>query len=173
MPFNFENLNPLTRQIMKHELEYDQENKKLYISLRLNERGVQLYPRLLQKAIDEGNEATLTNELKSQDCFNTYEIKNGELINRKVPYNAAETLSEGEFNRFYIRALCLRAIKEGCKLEVYRAKEVSDPRSESQKKIGLVINAETLLNDLRNNIGINTAFGLPNGPNSGLSMKIK
>jgi hypothetical protein len=94
----------------------------------------------------------------------------------KVPYTAAQTLSEGEFNRYYIRALCLRALKEERELEVYRAKEVSDPRPESQRMIGLILDtkrAETLLNDLRINVGVDTALGLPNGPNSGLSVKIK
>lgn len=174
MPLNFGNLDSLTRELMKHELEHDQTNNRLYISSRLNEKGAQLYPGLLQKAIDDGNEATLGSDLKSQDCFNTHESRRGKLV--KVPYTAPQTLSEGEFNRYYIRALCLRGIKDGCKLEVYRAKEVSDPRPESQRMIGHVIDAEyaeTLLNDLRNNIGVDTALGLPNGPNSGLSVKIK
>lgn len=171
MPFNFENLDPLTRELMKQELEYDQKNNKLYISPRLNEKGVQLYPELLQKAIDEGDDATFAHDLKLQDCFNIHESRGGKSV--KVPYTAPQTLSEGEFNRYYIRALCLRAFKERHELEVYRAKEVSDPRLESQRMIGLVVDAETLLNDLRNNIGVDTVLGLPNGPNSGLSLRIK
>lgn len=90
-----------------------------------------------------------------------------------MPSNAHETLSEGEFNRFYIRALCLRAINEGRELEVYRAKQVSNPRPDFQMMIGRIVDAETLLNDLRKNIGVDSALGLPNGPNSGLSVKIK
>jgi len=37
--------------------------------------------------------------------------------------NAHEMLAEGEFNRFYIRALCARAIEDGLpEVTVYRAK---------------------------------------------------
>ncbi|MDW5552292.1 hypothetical protein [Methanosarcina sp.] len=174
MPFNFESLDLLTRQFMKQELDYDQKNNRLYISSRLNERGVQLYPELLRKAIDEGNDITFGIDLLSQGCFNEHVLRNGKPT--KMPSNAHETLSEGEFNRFYIRALCLRSINEGRKLEVYRAKQVSDPRPDSQMMIGRIIDAtssEAFLNDLRTNIGVDTAFGLPNGPNSGLSVRIK
>lgn len=174
MPFDFENLDSLTRQFMKQELVYDQKNNKLYISPRLNERGVQLYPELLQKAIDEGNEITFGIDLLSQGCFNAHVLRDGKPT--KMPSNAHETLSEGEFNRFYIRALCLRAINEGRELEVYRAKKVSNPRPDSQMMIGRIVDAissESFLNDLRTNIGVDTTLGLPNGPNSGLSMRIK
>lgn len=174
MPFHFENLDSLTRQFMKQEFAYDQKNNKLYMSSRLNDSGVQLYPELLQKAIDEGDAATFGLELRFQNCFKTHELKKGKLT--KVPINAHETLSEGEFNRYYIRALCQRAINERRELEVYRAKQVSNPRPDSQMMIGRIVDAissESLLNDLRTNIGVDTALGLPNGPNSGLSMRIK
>ncbi|WP_410510167.1 hypothetical protein RSJ42_08630 [Methanosarcina hadiensis] len=140
----------------------------------MNEEGAHLYPELLLKAIDEGNEITFGADLLSHGCFNTHVLRNGKPT--KMPSNAHETLSEGEFNRFYIRALCLRAINEGCELEVYRAKQVSNPRPDSQIMIGHIIDAissESLLNDLRTSTGIDTALGLPNGPNSGLSVRIK
>jgi hypothetical protein len=91
-----------------------------------------------------------------------------------VPITTAETLAEGEFNRFYIRALCSQIIENKTgQLEVCRAKAVMNPRLESQAKIGAIVNAEALLLDLRTNVGIDTALGLPPGPNSGLSVKIK
>lgn len=37
--FNFQNLDSVTRDFMKQELESDLVNNKLYISKRLNERG--------------------------------------------------------------------------------------------------------------------------------------
>lgn len=41
----------------------------------------------------------------------------------KVPVTAPETLSEGEFNRFYARGLCRVAISLGiAAVQVYRAK---------------------------------------------------
>ena len=91
----------------------------------------------------------------------------------EVPYTAPETLAEGEFNRFYARGLCRRAIEEGTsQLIVYRAKQVMNARSASQAKIGTKISAKELLQDLRTHPGVDTALGLPQGPNSGLSVKL-
>jgi hypothetical protein len=87
--------------------------------------------------------------------------------------NAHEMLAEGEFNRFYIRALCLRAIEDGIPdVVVYRAKPVENPRSESQQKIDEHVSPEALLRDLRIHPGVDTALGLPPGPNSGLSVRL-
>lgn len=47
-----------------------------------------------------------------------------------------------------------------------------NPRVESQAKIGAIVNAEELLADIRVNVGVDTALGLPAGPNSGLSVQI-
>ena len=47
----------------------------------------------------------------------------------KVPYTAAKTLAEGEFNRFYIRAVCRHVLESGgAEVEIYRAKRVEQPR---------------------------------------------
>jgi hypothetical protein len=44
-----------------------------------------------------------------------------------VPVTAADTLAEGEFNRFYLRGLCRRASAANmAEIEVYRAKEVAN-----------------------------------------------
>jgi hypothetical protein len=91
----------------------------------------------------------------------------------QVPVTAPDTLAEGEFNRFYIRGLCLRAIQDGvAELIVYRAKEVSSPRRESEAMIGARLPPERLLQDIRTHPGVDTAFGLPPGPNSGLSVHL-
>jgi hypothetical protein len=55
---------------------------------------------------------------------------------------------------------------------VYRAKAVEHARSESQQKIGSCVAAEPLLRDLRTHVGVDTALGLPPGPNSGLSVHL-
>jgi len=76
----------------------------------------------------------------------------------RVPKNAPQTLAEGEFNRYYIRGLCARAIAEGIdEVVVYRGKAVKDPRTESQAKIGKRFNARVLLRDLRNSTGVEPA----------------
>ncbi|MFZ0321604.1 MAG: hypothetical protein WAL56_20940 [Candidatus Sulfotelmatobacter sp.] len=90
-----------------------------------------------------------------------------------VPVTAADTLAEGEFNRFYARGLCRRAkVEGGSELKVHRAKEVENPRTQSEALIGSTLDPEKLLLDLRESIGVEPALGLPPGPNSGLSVKI-
>ncbi len=90
-----------------------------------------------------------------------------------MPVDANKTLTDREYNRFYIRGLCIYAIKTNVQsLVVYRTKESSNPRSESLMKIGMKVDQKILLNDLRSNVGIDTFLGLPAGQNSGLSVKI-
>lgn len=175
MSFNFENLDQRTRVLMEDEVNYDIRNNRLYISLRLTEVGKVNYSRLLKEAIVDGNEVSFCNDLKNQNCIKAREerrTKNGiQLVN--VPATANETLAEGEFNRFYIRALCRRVLEDKTGiLEIYRAKQVLNPRPESQMIIGKTLDPERLLNDLRINIGIDPALGLPQGPNSGLSIRL-
>jgi hypothetical protein len=58
-------------------------------------------------------------------------------------------------------------------VEVYRAKPVQDPRPRSRQIIGTRIDAQRLLGDLRAHPGgIDSALGVPAGPNSGLSVRL-
>lgn len=59
----------------------------------------------------------------------------------------------------------------GTELEIYRAGYSRSPRSESEAMIGRRIDAQALLEDLRAHAGVDTALGLPPGPNSGLSAR--
>ncbi|MCG5266260.1 hypothetical protein KWF73_00365 [Acinetobacter pittii] len=170
MAFNFENLNNDTREKMLSEIQHDISYNQLYLSKRFNAKGNLHYQEILIKHVKAGNEISLGEELRQTDCFNTTEqTRTG---TKKVPVNAHETLSESEFNRFYVRALCLIAIADQRKLQIYRAKSVQVSRSASQQKIGSSVDPNQLLRDLRTNIGVDTALGLPAGPNSGLSVKL-
>lgn len=170
MSFNFEDLNINTRNKMLEEINLDISKDNLYFSTRFSQKGIDDYQEILIKHVTQGNELSLGDELRLNGRFNTIEqtIRGP----KKVPFNAHETFSEGEFNRFYVRALCVIALDSGKKLQVYRAKDVATSRSASISKIGEIVNPSTLLEDLRANIGIDTALGLPSGPNSGLSVKI-
>lgn len=171
MSFNFMDLTSDIRQKMIKEIQEDIAKNNLYYSKRFNQNGKQKYPEILIKNVtSNGNDVSLGLELKENQCFLTEEMSARGL--RKVPVNAPEIFAEGEFNRFYIRALCLHALAEGKNLEVYRAKNVVGARSSSQEKIGDLVDPQSLLNDVRNNIGIDTHLGLPAGPNSGLSVKL-
>lgn len=174
MALNLRNLDSRTRELMLEELLIDIEKKVLYLSKRLNDSGILKYPELLRYAIEKGNDNILAQELKNGYLKVTEQRKKpkGGFSVVNVPVNANEMLAEGEFNRFYMRALCSRAIDEGKVLIVYRAKNVTNPRPESQMKIGHTVNPHQLLKDLRENIGTDTALGLPAGPNSGLSVRL-
>ena len=96
------------------------------------------------------------------------ELYNGK--SRKVPSNAAKLISQSEFNRFYIRAVCLEAIEKDIKeIEVYRARPSSSSRPESEAMIGKKLSPKELLDDLRDSIGKEPKI-LPH-INSGLSVK--
>jgi len=172
MTLNLVDLDDRTRRLMREEVERDIRQEHLYVSSRLSLRGRGIYVEALLAAIDTGDDAALAQALRTPGLLNATELRNirGGSTEAKVPINAPEMLAEGEFNRFYMRALCRRAVDEECMLQVYRAKQVSSPRPESEARLGSLIAPEKLLEDLRTNIGIDTVLGLPPGPNSGLSV---
>ena len=119
----FENLIPEVRLLMAEEVQLSSADGTLYASPRLSSRGKIDYLGLLADAVANYDEAWLTRELRKNSRIKTMELRLGKEVS--VPVTAAETLAEGEFNRFYIRALCLRAGEDGIKeLTVFRAKPV-------------------------------------------------
>jgi len=176
MALSLYNLEAQTRKLMLEEIDSDIAKGTLYKSPRLTPVGEKDYPQLLKAAAQSHDDGWLAAELRRDSRIAQTEQrrkpKSG-FTEAKVPVTAAETLAEGEFNRFYIRGLCVRAIASGITaVVIYRAKQVASPRPESIAKEGNSINAQVLLNDLRTNVGIDTALGLPPGPNSGLSAKL-
>ena len=159
---------------MLDELEHDVASTKLYISPRLNDAGRRNYEKLLRSAIQNGDDVSLANSLVG--LFKEHEQRtkpSGGYTTARVPITAPETLAEGEFNRFYCRGVSRHAIEEGLEgVEVYRPKAVGDPRPQSQALVGSKLKADRLLHDLRIHIGVDTALGVPAGPNSGLSIRL-
>lgn len=176
MALNLVDLDELTRIEMQAEVAGDVAAGNLYLSSRLSDVGRRDYPQLLHDAVARHDETWLAAQLRSGGRLKTRELshsKTGKVIDKQVPVTAADTLAEGEFNRFYLRGLCLRAIAAGmAEIEVYRTKEVATPRSESMALVGRRLGASALLADLRVSVGVDTALGLPPGPNSGLSGRL-
>lgn len=175
MPLEYADLDDTTRRFMLEELQRDIDGGVLYLSNRLSSEGKDVYSSLLREALEKGNDRSLAEALAKPGVLRSHETvtRKGRLVEAKVPHTAPQTMSEGEFNRFYARGLCRRAIEAGIdRLVVYRAKQVSKPRRESEEMIGRVLRPEDLLGDLRTHIGIDTALGLPPGPNSGLSIRL-
>lgn len=168
MPFNLKNLDETTRKLMVEEINHDIGLNNLNRSKRFNAAGDADYAKLLIAAAQTGSELTLAASLKGK--FNEYEMRGANQV--KVPWTAAETFAEGEFVRFYIRALCLRAITNQKNVTVYRAKHVDNPRPASEAKIGQQIEPQALLVDLRKHGGLDTHLKVPGGVNSGLCVHL-
>lgn len=167
--FTFLNLDEETRKLMLDEINSDICKDNLYLSNRLNVIGKENYPAFLIESVKNGTEETFTNLFLQDDYFNETEIVQGK--SKKVPSNAASLLCQSEFNRYYIRAICLRAINQNQdEVEIYRGRESSRVRPESEMLIGTSLNAKDLLEDLRNSIG--TSPKLFPEINSGLTVKL-
>lgn len=153
------------------EVEAAIKASQLYTSKRFTEEGSARYPELLREAVTNGNEETLATALQQHNCFQMHE-KHG-VGTRKVPATAPLTFAEGEFNAFYMRGICHRAIGEGCAVEVYRAKPSVVQRRSSKLIEGNLENPQRLLLYLKNSIdGSQRGNQLPAGSNSGLTLRL-
>lgn len=170
------NLDQVTRRYMLEEVEMDIEANRLYDSPRLTQKGKKDYKKLLRTAIEHHDPQWLAEQLDTQGRMASVETgrsKKGTLFPKHTPSGDHRTLAFGEFNRFYIRGLCARAVEEGIShVVVYRALEVSQPRPQSDALIGKQVNAQELLTDLRESRTEETKLGIPGGANSGISVKL-
>ncbi len=174
MGIHYENLDEVTRSYMLQESQLGGH----YISPRLTEEGQAFWTSLLEEGIKSHNDDWIANEILRRGYMRSHEqyTRTGVMRTRAInQLQAAQQLAEGEFNRYYLRGLCLRAKAEGKgSLIVYRGKHVSQPRPESERKIGTAISVEVLLEALRSNdfVTIEDAIGVPGGPNSGITCKL-
>lgn len=173
--FDFEPVGIEVRARMLAELDFDISNNKAYINPFLKQDSGSRYLELLRAALDNGSVETFAAAIAANDLLidkHTY-TKQGTEIEARVPAIFNVTLAAGEFNRYYMRAVCLLAKERGKPaVEIYRAKAVSTPRQQTDERIGKRIEPQVLLVDLRQN-----SFERPSefelgGPNSGLSIRI-
>ncbi|MEA5366465.1 hypothetical protein VA596_43530 [Amycolatopsis sp., V23-08] len=175
--FEFPNLDddPRTRVYMLEELELDVSTGQLYPSRRLTNTGSHAWPGLLRETVERHEPGWLERQSQQSGYWLEREpttTRSGQPSSRKVPPDAAQTLAEGQFMRYYLRAVARRAIDDGFALEVRRLKDVASPRSISVQLIGTRVDPAQLLDDLRRNQGIETFLDIPPGPNSGLGVVI-
>ncbi len=166
------NLNDVIRKLMLHEVEYDAQRGKTYLSPRLNRTGQITYLAKLKHAIASQDAAWLARQLHGYfDSMELMRSKKG-TVSSDVPQNADEIIAESEFNRFYMRALCLFAIEKEIKhLVICRANHVNNTKPASKVKVGSSIDPQKLLLDLREHAGRKTRFGLGE-PSSSLSTRL-
>ena len=167
MPLNYMNLDARTRALMLEEMDSDLAAGTLYVSNYLASPA-RTYVALLKQAASVHEDAWLARELRSGGHLASHHPRktpSGGTTMAKIPDTAPETLAEGEFNHYYMRALCRRSIENGADfVQVYRAKQVMKPRPQSEARIGALIPAAALLADLRSRQNME--------PNSGLSVRL-
>jgi hypothetical protein len=172
--FQFENLDGNTRAAMLEAIEEAERSNNIYYSTRFNEAGNKQWLALLRQAAQEHNEHWLAYQLEANGLMKDFEGAHkptGGYTIKHVPHTAAETMAEGQFNRFYILGLCKRARAEGIsQLVVYRAKERSDPRPESQSLIGTRLSIEEIESQLKETRASFKSQLVK--PNSGISVKL-
>ena len=176
MPLQYANLDPQTRPHMAAELNADVQNGRLYVSPRLTEEGAKAWAGLIGEAIASHDDAWLAATIRQHGLMKSHEERRkpkGGVTLAQVPVTAPDTLAEGEFNRFYVRGLCLRAIQDKvAQVVAYRARHSENPRAESEAVVGKHFDPSALLADLRVSQGVDPSLGVPPGPNSGLSVRI-
>ncbi len=171
----FPQLTADVRKLMLDELQFDLDHTAAYINPRLKEDAQPQYLKLLVNTLTSGDPDLLAAGIAEHGLMIETELRNtGHGISEAhVPATFKLTLAEAEFNRYYMRALARMAIQQGKdQVEVFRAKEVKNPRPESESRVGTRLPAQALLDDLRlTNFERDSAYGLA-GPNSGLSVRI-
>lgn len=174
MGLDYRSLDSATRAAMAAEVERDAAAGYMYISPRLTEHGAREWPDLLLAAVETGTDDWLARELSIRGLLKTHEEshRNGKPYSKAVPVTAPSTLAEGEFNRFYLRGIASRGLADNRDIEIYRGRASTIPRPESQALVGQRLAAGALLDDLRAHVGVDSALGLPPGPNSGLTGRL-
>ena len=174
MPLHYENLDPTTRRHALAELDRDLESGEFHASDRLRPTAVADYQRLLHEALRYYDDQWL--EERASDLLVDFEprrTRSGGQTTAKVPQMAARLLAEGDFNRYYMRAVAQRAIDEQRSVvEVYRARLSLEPRPESAELEGRRLPATDVLNWLRGLTSDEPATAQLGRTNSGLSVRL-
>ena len=153
MPFTWRDLNPESRRFIVEEIDAAIRDGNLYFSKRFKAAGTPAWPALLREAAASHDEHWLAYRLEARGLMSGLEgsrTPSGGYTIKHVPQTAAETLAEGQFDRYYILGLSRRTTAENrADLTVYRAKPVKDPRPESEALVGKRLRATDLIEQLR------------------------
>src|SRR3954467_2443121 len=174
MPLQYQNLDPPTRRYAIGELDADLASGAFHASERLRPTAIADYQHLLRESLRYYDDLWL--EQRASDLlidFETRQTRAGGQTTAKIPEMASRMLAEGDFNRYYMRGVALRAIEEGRQiLEVYRARLSMEPRPESAELEGRRIPAAELLDHLRGPLSADPSVAPLGRTNSGLSVRL-
>ena len=174
MPLQYESLDPTTRRFAIAELDSDIATGAYHTSERIRHTAIGEYQRYLHEALRYYDDRWL--EEHASDLMIDFEprrTRSGGQTAVKLPQMASRMLAEGDFNRYYMRGVALRAIQEGREvIEVYRARLSLEPRRKSAELEGRRLPAAEVLNYLRGEPTSDAAVTALGRPNSGLSVRL-
>jgi hypothetical protein len=151
MPLEYHDLDPETRGFALAEFDADRERGTLTVSSRIRPTRLIEYESLLREALAYYDDRWL--ESRVDDMVVDFELRHtptGATTTARLPSYEPRVLTEGDFNRYYMRGVCARAVAEGrAVVEVYRARHSAEPRPESREIVGQRLDAATLLRELR------------------------
>lgn len=168
------NLDPTTRVLMEHELDSDIARNRPPASRRLTSTGAEVFPLLIRDAVRFHDDSWLSNQVACCGRLRTHEPsrRHDQALLKRVPFNAAETLAEGHVRRYYLRAIARRATSEHRGLVIVRGKYVENPRPQSQRLIGTLVDPAELYAFATTELEDPTYNG-PFAHNSGLTVTLE
>jgi hypothetical protein len=174
MPLKYDDLDPVTRKFALAEFDHDAERGTLTVSSRIRPTNTEEYESLLREALAYYDDRWLEDRVEKMVVdFELRHTPSGATTTAKLPSYAPRVLAEGDFNRYYMRGVCARAVAEGRGVvEVYRARVSAEPRPESQELEGQRLDAATLLEELRTRYADSEDEPTIGKPNSGLSVRL-
>ena len=174
MPLHYDNLDPATRRAALAELDADRAAGRVLVSERLRPGTQERYVELLHDGLRYYDDQWLEERIGDLLVgFETRRTKSGGQTTARLPADAARMLAESDFNRYYMRGVCMRAVEEGREnVVVYRARLSLEPRSTSSELEGKELPARQLLEELRGMTRESLASATLGRPNSGLSVRL-
>jgi hypothetical protein len=171
--YKFEELDDITRKWMLEEFLNEEKSGAQYRSSRLSERGLEIFPIEMKKAIVDGNEESLEKALENPDYWNqseTYRVKGGIRSRAINPTFAAQSLARTEFITWFTRGFARRLIEEGEKqCQVVRIAPADEPRGECLSHENGIYDVLDIYNGHRARYcpppGKPNAFSIPMGTN--------
>jgi hypothetical protein len=138
---------------MCEEITRAKESDNIYFSTRFNEIGRKIWIQLLRSAAENFDEHWLAFQLEMAGGMTHLkpQKKPWNYTIEYMPDTRVEMLATGQFNRFYMAAICDRALEDGeISVSIYRAKHKRNPREDSQILEGTFRDPNDLLQELRN-----------------------
>jgi hypothetical protein len=170
MGFDFD-LTSAIRDTMVKEITRAHASGNFFYSKKFNSEGEAQAKELLLDAATAYDEHWIAFEIEERSLMKSFDPREtamGEYSLAHVADSASKLYADGQFNRFYMIAVCTAASLQGKTVSAYQAQEKSDLKNDSAKLIGKIYDAEALKAELRSMKGtLNHELLVPH---SGLSV---